>query len=229
MAPQAIENLKFTPANGAPLEAGGSLEEPAETAEGRRLAVPGARDARPAIRLQTAPQAIENLQFTPENGASPEAAGSQGKAAETAAETAADPAAMAEPSSAPAADPEPSPARPALEALPAGRLQMAPQAIENPQFTPGNEVPPEATGSPEGPAAQLSLADPADPVATSQPAPGVETDPRSMDQAAPAGPLDPDPAETVTLKGMVVDARGGPRLGSESTDAAPLTGATDRL
>jgi hypothetical protein len=237
MAPQAIENLQLTPANGAPLEAARSLEEPAAdaspagltglaateevspapttdvepappapalearsaTAEERRLAALGARDSRPEIRMEMAPQAIENPQFAPGNEAPPGAAGSlEERAAEASPVGLTDPAAMAEASSAPAAVPEPAPTPPALKAPPASdRLQMAPQAIENSQFAPGNEAPPEATGSLEGPATEVSPADPADPAATSQAAPGAETDPRSSDEGAPAGPLDPDPAETV--------------------------------
>jgi hypothetical protein len=178
-----------------------AIEARPATAERRRLAAPGARDARPPIRLQMAPQVIENLQFTPEHGAPPEAAGSP-EEKETAAEAAIDPAAIAEASS--AAVPEPAPTPPALEAPPAsGRLQ----AIENLQLAPGNGAPPEAAGSAEEPATEVPPADLADPAATPRAAPEAETDPQSMDEAAPAGTLDPDPAETVPAvppPGMVV-------------------------
>jgi hypothetical protein len=216
MAPQAIESLQFTPGNSArpeeptaeasaagltgpsapatdPLPWAEAAIDPAAMAEAS--SAPPVLEAPPvSARLETAPQAIENRQFTLGNSAPPEAAASpEEKAAEAAAET--------------ATDPEPAPA-PALETPAAsGRLQMAPQTIENLQFKPGSEAPPEAAGSAQKPATEIAPAEAADPAATSQAAPEAETDAQSMDDAAPAGRLDPDPAETVPAvppPGMVV-------------------------
>jgi hypothetical protein len=166
----------------------------ASMAEGRRLAAPGARDARPLIRLQMAPQAVENLAFAPGNSAPPEAAGSpEQPAAEASPVALTCPAATAEVPAGSATGPHPTPPAPALEARPAIRLQTAPQAIENLQFTPGNDAPPQAAGSQEEKAAEAATDRAA---STADPEPWAEaaTDPEPRAEAAPAPPANPEPA-----------------------------------
>ncbi len=77
MAPQAIENPRFAPENGAPApprarsgDRGRRARNPRTRSGGRDEGKPAVRRAdRNARRPQMAPQAIEKLRFAPENGA----------------------------------------------------------------------------------------------------------------------------------------------------------------
>jgi transposase-like protein len=80
MAPQAIESAQSAPENNTAAsssdEASGlALEASSATSEWRRPAAQGARDGRPPIRPEMAPQALEKAQPAPEHDMVPDASG----------------------------------------------------------------------------------------------------------------------------------------------------------
>ena len=129
----------------------------------------------PTIRPQMAPQALENMESAPENGALPHAFAAAPPQAENARSVRADAVGMA--ASNDASPPAPEPPRPGpAPRAPCAGAEMAPQPVENTDSAPGNDRAAAAAGPSEEPSphADASASSAASPEEAPPPASPIE-------------------------------------------------------